>query len=75
MTSAVHDEGGFSGYRTVPANDELVPDEIEMIKDVLEEPRRTIRIIVIGIIANDDIGAGAKILDKTNLWKPFHGMS
>lgn len=75
MASAVHDEGGLPGYGAVPADNELVADEVEMIENVVEEPLGPFRVVVIGVVANDHIGAGAEILDEAHLWKAFHGVS
>ena len=72
MASAVHDEGSLPGYGTVPADNEFVPDEVEMIEDIVEEPFGPFRVVVIGVVADDHIGVGAEILDEAHLWKAFH---
>jgi hypothetical protein len=74
MAPAVHDEGGLPGYGTVPADNEPVPDEVEMIEDIVEEPFGPFRVVVIGVVANDHIGAGGEILDEAHLRKAFHGV-
>lgn len=67
MVCAVHHKLNAFCYRAKLADDQLVANKREMIKDVTLEVFRVFRIVVVGIITHDDVGIGYRVFDKTNL--------
>lgn len=63
-----------AGQSRVTPDDEFVADEVEMVKNVFEEPFWTIGIIVIRIVPDDDVRVCTIVLDERDPWESFHGM-
>jgi len=52
---------------------QLIADKREMIKNVALKSRRTLGVIVVGVVTNDDIFRGDIVLQLSHLGKPLHG--
>ena len=65
MIPTIHDETSLGGDRTESSDDETVPDEIEVIEDVLLEPLDTVGVIVVGEISDFDVGPGDEVLQES----------
>src|SRR5690606_40404622 len=74
MVRAVHDEPDAAGDRAELADDQLVADEREVVENVALEILRIVRIIIVGVIANDDVRVVDGVLDETDLREAFHRM-
>jgi len=59
MVPAVHDEGGVPGNGAVTSDDQPVANKIEVVEDVVKETFRAFRIVIIRVVADDDVRIGA----------------
>ena len=65
VVGPIHDEGGAGGDHAEFTDDELVTREFEMIFHILLEVVNILKIIVIGVVAHLNVGAGDDIVEKT----------
>ena len=74
MIGAIHDELDAFGDSAELADDQLVADEGVVVENILEEVLRAFGVVVIGVIADNDIGIINEILDEPDLRETFHGV-
>ena len=74
VVGAVHDELDPAGQRAELADDEFVADERIMVEHVALEVLRVFRIVVVGVVADDDMGILHRVPDEADLGKAGHGM-
>lgn len=72
VVGAVHDELDAAGQGAELADDQTVADERKVVEDVAFEILRILRVIVIGVLPDDDMWIGNRVLDKAHLGKPRH---
>lgn len=72
VIGAVHDEFDAAGDGAELTNDQPIADEREMIEDIALEVLRVFGIVVVRVIANDDIRVLHGVLDETHLRESFH---
>lgn len=74
VVCAVHNELDFTGYGAKLSDNQTVANEWKMIEDVSLKILRIIRIVVIGVIPEDNIRIRNGIFDETYLRKTHHWM-
>jgi len=63
VVRAIHDELHVGRHGEELPDDELVANEIEVVQDVGLEVRHSGRVVVVGVIADDDVGPGDMVLE------------
>lgn len=58
---------GAAGDGAELADHQLVPDELIVMGNTALEEYRLVRIIIVGEVSGDDVGAGQRIFDETDL--------
>ncbi len=74
MVGAVHDELAASGDGAEFADDEFVADKGEVVQDVAFEVLGVFWIVVVGVVADLDVGVGDGVFDEADLGKSAHGV-
>lgn len=72
MIGAVHDELRPAGDRAEFPDDQLVADKRVVVEDVALEVLRVLWIVVLRVVADDDVGVGHRVLDEAHLRKTIH---
>ena len=70
----VHDKRHAPGDGAELADDELVAKKWIVVGDALFETLRIHGVIVIGVVADENVGARDGVLDKTDAWNRRIGM-
>ncbi len=74
MVCAIHDELDSTGQRTELAYDQAVSNERVVIKNIPFKVLRIFRVVVIGVVPNDDIRIRHSVLDEAHLRETGHGV-
>jgi hypothetical protein len=64
VVRAVHDEGNTRSYHSKFADIELITDEIKVVFNVLLEVHHILKIIIVGEVANNDVGVDNDVFQK-----------
>jgi hypothetical protein len=65
MIGAVHNEGHIRGDHAKLSDDQLVADKIEMVFHIFFKIPHILKIVIVGVIADDDIRTGDDVFQKT----------
>lgn len=73
VVGAVHDKFHPLADGAEFADDQLVADKFVVVGDVLFKPFGAVAVVVIGVIADDDVRPRDGVFDKTDTWDIFVG--